>query len=83
MTKKTAIARIETGVRNLDALIGGGLPKGSVVVIAGPPGAGKTILTQQICFHHARQGGRVLYCNTLSQPTAKTLLYGSVRWVEP
>ncbi|XYI02267.1 ATPase domain-containing protein [Sorangium sp. So ce1128] len=75
MTKKTAIARIETGVRNLDALIDGGLPKGSVVVIAGPPGAGKTILTQQICFHNASTGARVLYFSTLSEPTAKTLRY--------
>ncbi|WP_437944311.1 ATPase domain-containing protein [Sorangium sp. So ce281] len=75
MTKKTAIARIETGVRNLDALFGGGLPKGSIVVVAGPPGAGKTILTQQICFHNASARARVLYFSTLSEPTAKTLRY--------
>lgn len=75
MTKKTAIARIETGVRNLDALFEGGLPRGSVVVIAGPPGAGKTILTQQICFHNVSAKTRVLYFNTLSEPTAKTLRY--------
>ncbi|WP_437300570.1 ATPase domain-containing protein [Sorangium sp. So ce426] len=75
MTKKTAIARIETGVRNLDGLFGGGLPKGSIVVVAGPPGAGKTILTQQICFHNASARTRVLYFSTLSEPTAKTLRY--------
>jgi circadian clock protein KaiC len=75
MTKKTAIARIETGVRNLDALFGGGLPKGSILVVAGPPGAGKTILTQQICFHNASARTRVLYFSTLSEPTAKTLRY--------
>jgi circadian clock protein KaiC len=73
MKKKTAVTRIETGIRNLDALFGGGLPKGSVVVVAGPPGAGKTILTQQICFHNAGPKSRVLYFNTLSEPTAKTL----------
>lgn len=75
MTKKTAIARIETGVRNLDALFQGGLPKGSILVIAGAPGAGKTILTQQICFHNASARTRVLYFSTLSEPTAKTLRY--------
>ena len=53
MTKRTGIPRIETGVRNLDALFDGGLPKGSVTVIGGPPGSGKTILAQQICFHNA------------------------------
>lgn len=75
MTKKTAIARIETGVRNLDALFQGGPPKGSIIVIAGAPGAGKTILTQQICFHNASARTRVLYFSTLSEPTAKTLRY--------
>jgi len=71
--KKNDVARVETGVRNLDALFQGGLPKGSVVVLAGSPGAGKTILTQQICFHTASARQRVLYFNTLSEPTAKTL----------
>jgi circadian clock protein KaiC len=76
MTKKrTDIARIETGVRNLDALFRGGLPKGTVTVIGGPPGAGKTILTQQICFHNVSPDQKVLYFGTLSEPTAKTLKY--------
>jgi circadian clock protein KaiC len=70
-----AIARMETGIPNMDAILHGGLVKGSMLVIAGAPGSGKTTLTQQICFHHASQGGRVLYFNTLSEPTAKTLLY--------
>jgi circadian clock protein KaiC len=71
----SAIPRLETGVSNLDAIFHGGLPQGVVTVLAGPPGSGKTILAQQMCFHHASHGGRVLYFNTLSQPTAKTLLY--------
>jgi circadian clock protein KaiC len=76
MTKKTSeVARIETGVRNLDDLFQGGIPNGSVTVIAGPPGSGKTILAQQICFHSASITQRVLYFNTLSEPTAKTLRY--------
>ncbi len=74
MTKKTQdLARIETGIRNLDALFSGGVPKGSVTVIGGPPGAGKTILTQKICFHNASPDRRVLYFNTLSETTAKAL----------
>ena len=67
--------RIATGVRNLDDLLMGGLPRGSVTLIGGPPGAGKTILTQQICFNNAREAQPVLYFNTLSEPTAKTLRY--------
>ena len=75
--KKIALPRIETGVRNLDALLGGGLPKGAVSVIGGSPGAGKTILAQQIAFHHASPERRVLWFGTLSEPTAKTLRYTS------
>ncbi len=75
MTTNGANDRIETGVRNLDALLEGGVPKGSAIIIAGTPGAGKTILTQQICFHHASRERRVLYISTLSEPTAKTLRY--------
>ena len=73
--EQPVLPRLETGIPNLDAILHGGIPKGGTVVMAGPPGSGKTILTQQMCFHHATQGGRVLYFNTLSEPTAKALLY--------
>jgi circadian clock protein KaiC len=73
--EEAGLPRLRTGIPNLDAIFHGGLPVGVVTVLAGPPGSGKTILAQQMCFEHARQGGRVLYFNTLSQPTAKTLLY--------
>jgi len=77
MKRKRGVPRIETGVRNLDALFNGGPPKGTVIVLAGSPGAGKTILAQQICFHNASATNRVLYFSTLSEPTAKTLRYMS------
>ena len=53
MKKRPTIPRLETGVRNLDDLLQGGLPAGSVTVLAGSPGAGKTVLAEQICFHNA------------------------------
>ena len=74
MVVQNPIKRLETGVRNLDAIFGGGLPKGSVTVLAGPPGSGKTILAQQIGFHQARTS-KVVFFQTLSEPTVKTLLY--------
>jgi len=80
MTRKDAAVahtsgRVATGVRNLDALFDGGLPRRSVTVVCGPPGSGKTILAQQMCFHIASSGGRAVYFNTLSEPLAKTLRY--------
>jgi len=75
MMKSRALPRLDTRVRNLDALLGGGLPRGSVTLLAGPPGAGKTILAQQICFREGAAEDRALYFSTLSEPTAKTLRY--------
>jgi circadian clock protein KaiC len=64
-----------SGIRNLDAILQGGWPRASVTIIAGPPGSGKTVLAQQICFHNASPKSPVLYFNTLSEPAAKTLRY--------
>ncbi len=75
MKKQTQNGRIKTGVRNLDPVLSGGLPVGSLVVIAGAPGSGKTILSQQIAFENATPESPVLFIQTLSEPTAKTLRY--------
>lgn len=75
MSKRIEPRRIATGVRNLDEVFAGGLPKGSATMVCGPPGSGKTILTEQICFHNATRKEPVLYFSTLSEPTAKTLRY--------
>lgn len=73
MTTDPSTDRLATGIPNLDEILGGGLPRGSVTVVSGPPGSGKTILTQQMCFKRAAPDARVLSFNTLSEPTAKTL----------
>jgi circadian clock protein KaiC len=73
MTKRTDLGRVPTGIANLDAVLGGGLPKGSVTVVCGSPGSGKTTLAQQMCFRNATPQSRALIFNTLSEPTAKTL----------
>ena len=41
------LERFDTGVPNLDLVLGGGLLRGTVVMVIGPPGSGKTILAQQ------------------------------------
>ena len=45
------IPRISTGTEELDRVLGGGLVRGSVVLIGGHPGAGKsTLLLQILCY---------------------------------
>ncbi|MDE7229668.1 MAG: DNA repair protein RadA [Oscillospiraceae bacterium] len=43
--------RYDTGISELDRVLGGGLVKGSLVLIGGDPGIGKSTLLLQICGH--------------------------------
>ena len=52
--------RTETGLSELDRVLGGGLVKGSVVLLSGEPGIGKSTLLLQICDTLC-QGRRALY----------------------
>jgi circadian clock protein KaiC len=61
------LARIESGIAGLDTLLNGGLVAGSSYIIQGRPGSGKTIFANQIAFHHAARGGRVLVATLLSE----------------
>jgi circadian clock protein KaiC len=49
------------GIDALDMLIGRSLIPGSTITIAGPPGAGKTILASTLCYHNMVRGDRCLY----------------------
>jgi circadian clock protein KaiC len=77
MKTKMPIERIDSGVKNFDKLLGGGLPKGSVTLICGTPGSGKTTLAQQICFLNSNLKSKALIFQTLSEPSAKTIKYMS------
>jgi circadian clock protein KaiC len=64
-----------TGNPGLDRILGGGIPARSIVVVAGEPGSGKTVLTLQTLFHAARQGKKCLYFTTVSEPAIKVIRY--------
>lgn len=66
--------RVPTGVPGLDAILHGGLLRKGVYIIQGRPGAGKTTLANQICFHHIAQGGHVVYATLLAE-THERMLY--------
>jgi circadian clock protein KaiC len=72
------IRLISTGVRNLDTILGGGIPLYSMNIIAGSPGSGKTILAQQLLFETIRRhpDEKNLYLTTLSEPMLKVVRYG-------
>lgn len=55
------LPRFSTGSGELDRVLGGGLIPGSIILIAGDPGVGKSSLTLAICAYIANNGRRVLY----------------------
>ena len=54
-------ARASTGIGELDRVLGGGVVEGSLMLVGGDPGIGKSTLLLQVSEHLARQGARVLY----------------------
>lgn len=48
--------RLSTGVAALDEMMNGGIPRGYSVLVAGPSGAGKTVLSNQFVVEGARNG---------------------------
>lgn len=61
------VERLATGNDGLDTVLAGGLIRGSAYIVNGPPGAGKTILANQVSFHTARHGGKALYISLLAE----------------
>jgi len=55
--------RFETGSVELDRVLGGGLVPGSLVLLGGDPGIGKSTLLLQAASHVARNGKKVLYAS--------------------
>jgi circadian clock protein KaiC len=54
--KERARRRLSSGVSGLDALIGGGIPEGDSLLVAGPSGTGKSVFATQFIAEGLRQG---------------------------
>ncbi len=53
--------RLTTGISEFDRVLGGGIVRGSMVLIGGTPGAGKSTLLLQVIANTAQAGATVLY----------------------
>lgn len=69
------LARVPTGIAGLDAVLHGGFLRGGLYIILGAPGAGKTILANQMAFHHVATGGKVTYVTLLAETHARMLAH--------
>ncbi len=61
--------RVKTDITGLDAMLNGGLQRGSTTLVSGPSGVGKTIIGLEFLIHGARVGERGIML-TLEEPPA-------------
>ncbi|MCL5038091.1 MAG: DNA repair protein RadA [Chloroflexi bacterium] len=59
--KSDPSSRVETGLVEFDRVLSGGLTKGSMILIGGPPGIGKSTLLLQVAERLASQNKKILY----------------------
>ena len=53
--------RLQIGIHELDRVLGGGIVSGSLILVGGDPGIGKSTLLLQMCKHLSDQKEKVLY----------------------
>lgn len=73
--------RMQTGYEELDRVLGGGVVRGSLVLVGGDPGIGKSTLLLQVCRNLAASGQKVLYISgeeSLKQIKLRANRIGSV-----
>ncbi len=53
--------RITTGIKEFDRVLGGGIVVGSLILLGGDPGIGKSTIIMQTAFQLAQRGKKVMY----------------------
>ncbi|KAF1048618.1 MAG: Circadian clock protein kinase KaiC [Herbaspirillum frisingense] len=71
--RSNRIPLLRTGIAGFDEILGGGLPEGSLYLIQGLAGSGKTTLACQIGFMQAREGRKVMVLTLIAESHAKML----------
>ena len=60
--------RMSTGIEELDRVLGGGVVQGSLTLVGGDPGIGKSTLLLQVCRNLSAAGHKVLYISGEESP---------------
>ncbi|HXN40465.1 MAG TPA: ATPase domain-containing protein [Myxococcaceae bacterium] len=72
-SKPMSLTRLLTRVPGLDTISNGGFYRGGIYLVQGKPGAGKTILGNQICFGHVASGEKALFVTLLTESHGRML----------
>lgn len=65
--------KLTTGSKNLDLILGGGVPQNTITIMGGSSGIGKSILANQMLFANLKEGGKGVYCTTTSESVNRML----------
>jgi circadian clock protein KaiC len=60
---------VKTGIDGLDSMLFGGIPEGNQVIVAGGPGAGKTLISFEYLYKGAKQGITSLFIALEESPS--------------
>src|SRR6202162_3763487 len=71
---KQELMRVPSGIKDLDDILQGRFFRGGLYIVEGPPGVGKTILGNQMCFNQAAAGSKVLYVTLIAETVSRMLL---------
>jgi len=72
---ESEVERVASLVPGLDAVLCGGFLRGGLYLIQGPPGAGKTILANQIIYNQAGEGSRALFITVLGESHGRMMVH--------
>ena len=72
------VERTKTGVQGFDALCDGGIPRGSLIVLSGDPGSGKTIFCLQFLYNGVVEYGEPGVYISLEETKDEILNTGAV-----
>ena len=74
------LPRLPTGVPGLDEVLLGGLPRGSLILVEGPPGSGKTTVALQCLLYAAKHGETCLLASNAETPEQLKSIVASHGW---
>ena len=72
--------RVSTGIKGLDEVLKGGLPKGRTILVVGSPGSGKTTFAVQFLVGGAKSGEAGLYVSLDEKPERVKMDLASFGW---
>src|SRR5437867_9561036 len=64
---------LKTGIKGLDEVLFGGVPRGNIILVAGTAGTGKTTLGVEFVYRGARQFNEVHHCPVHERPAPRAI----------